>query len=73
VEVQFTPEQQVQLTQIAARAATVPAELVTGAALRLLQEDARFHATVREGIAQAAAAADCSPSAIPASMISYKM
>jgi predicted transcriptional regulator len=45
MEVHFTPEQETQLSQIAAHAGTD--------ALRLLQEDARYLAAVREGIAQA--------------------
>ena len=53
MEVHFTPEQEVQLAQIAATARTVPERLVKDAALRLLQEDARFRVAVREGIAQA--------------------
>jgi len=53
MEVSFTPEQEAQLAQIAAIAGTEPERLVKDAALRLLQEDARFRAAVREGIAQA--------------------
>lgn len=53
MEVHFTPEQETQLSQIAARSGTDPERLVEAAALRLLQEEARFHAAVREGIAQA--------------------
>lgn len=49
----FTPEQEAQLAQIATTAGTDPEHLVKDAALRLLQEDARFRAAVREGIAQA--------------------
>ena len=49
----FTPEQQAQLAQLATKAGTDPKHLVMDAALRLLAEDARFRATVREGIAQA--------------------
>jgi predicted transcriptional regulator len=49
VEVHFTPEQETQLSQIATRAE----RLVKDAALRLLQEEARLRAAVREGIAQA--------------------
>jgi predicted transcriptional regulator len=54
MEVHFTPEQEAQLSQIAAKAGTDPERLVKDAALRLLLEDARFRATVREGVAQAA-------------------
>jgi predicted transcriptional regulator len=53
MDVHFTPEQETQLAQIAAKAGTDPERLVKDAALRLLQEDARFRAAVREGIAQA--------------------
>jgi predicted transcriptional regulator len=53
MEVQFTPEQEAQLAQIATTAGTAPERLVKDAALRLLQEDARFRVAVREGIAQA--------------------
>ena len=52
MEVHFTPEQEAQLTQIAAKEGADAERLVKDAALRLL-EDARFHAAVREGIAQA--------------------
>ena len=53
MEVYFTPEQEVQLAQIATTAGTDAERLVKDAALRLLEEDARFRAAVREGIAQA--------------------
>jgi predicted transcriptional regulator len=53
MEVQFTPEQQAQLAQIATKAGTGAEQLVKDAALRLLNEEARFRAAVREGIAQA--------------------
>jgi predicted transcriptional regulator len=53
MNVYFTPEQESQLAQIANMAGTDPERLVKDAALRLLQEDARFRAAVREGIAQA--------------------
>jgi len=53
MEVQFTPEQEAQLAQIATHAGTDPARLVKDAALRLLEQEARFRAAVREGIAQA--------------------
>jgi predicted transcriptional regulator len=52
MEVHFTPEQETQLSHIAAQAGTDPARLVKDAALRLL-EDVRFRAAVREGIEQA--------------------
>jgi predicted transcriptional regulator len=53
MEVHFTPEQEAQLAQIATNAGTDAERLVKDAALRLLEEDARFRAAVREGIAQA--------------------
>jgi len=53
MEVPFTPEQEAQLAQIAATTGTDPERLVKDAALRLLQENARFRAAVREGVAQA--------------------
>ena len=53
MEVHFPPEQEAQLAQIATKAGTDAERLVKEAALRLLQEDARFRAAVREGIAQA--------------------
>ena len=53
MEVPFTPEEEAQLRQIAAKAGTDAERLVKDAALRLLQEEARFRAAVREGIAEA--------------------
>jgi predicted transcriptional regulator len=53
MELHFTPEQEAQLARIASQEGTDAERLVKQAALRLLQEDARFHAAVREGIAQA--------------------
>jgi predicted transcriptional regulator len=53
MELHFTPEQEAQLAQIASQEGTDAERLVKEAALRLLQEDARFRAAVREGIAQA--------------------
>ena len=53
IEVHFTPEQEAQLSQIASQAGTEPERLVMDAALRLLQEDARFRAAGRESVAQA--------------------
>ena len=53
MEVHFTPEQEAQLAQIATKEGTDAKELVKDAALRLLEQDARFRAAVREGIAQA--------------------
>jgi hypothetical protein len=48
MEVHFTPEQETQLSQIAAHAGTDTERLVKDAALRLLQEEARFRAAVRK-------------------------
>jgi predicted transcriptional regulator len=53
MQVRFTPEQEAQLAQIACREGTDVEHLVKDVALRLLEEDARFRAAVREGIAQA--------------------
>jgi len=53
MEVHFSPEQEAQLAQIAMQAGASAERLVQDAALRLLQEDARFRAAVREGITQA--------------------
>ena len=53
MEVHFTPEQEAQLAQIATTTGTDAERLVKDAALRVLEEDARFRAAVREGIAQA--------------------
>jgi predicted transcriptional regulator len=53
MEVRFTPEQEAQLSLIATKAGTDPERLVQDAALRLLEEDARFRAAVRHGVEQA--------------------
>ena len=53
MQVHFTPDQEAQLTQIANKAGTDAERLVKDAALRLLEEDTRFRAAVRQGIAQA--------------------
>ncbi len=53
VEVHFTPEEEAQLSQVAAHAGKDAEQLVKDAALRLLEEDARFRAAVRKGIEQA--------------------
>jgi hypothetical protein len=47
MEVHFTPEQETQLSQIAAHAGTDAERLVKDAALRLLQEDARLEQMLR--------------------------
>jgi predicted transcriptional regulator len=53
MEVNFTPEQEARLSQLAAYAGTDTEQLVKDAALRLVEEDAEFRAGVRRGIAQA--------------------
>jgi len=53
MEVDFSPEQLQQLSQIAAHVGTDTEHLVKDAALRLVEENAKFRAAVREGIAQA--------------------
>jgi predicted transcriptional regulator len=53
MEVHFTPEQEAQIEQIASKSGTDAEQLVKDAALRLLEEDARFRAAVRVGIEQA--------------------
>lgn len=53
MEVHFTPEQEAQLSQIAINTGIDAERLVKDAALRLIQEDARFRTAVREGVAQA--------------------
>jgi predicted transcriptional regulator len=52
MQLDFTPEQEAKLTQIATRAGTNPEHLVMDAALCLLAEDARYQAAVRKGVAQ---------------------
>lgn len=53
MEVRFTPEQEARLSKIATREGLDPEELVKDAALRLLEDDARFRAGVRKGVEQA--------------------
>lgn len=53
MEVHFTQEQEDQLSQIAAHAGTDTEHLVKDAALRLVEENARFRAAVQEGITAA--------------------
>ena len=53
MQVHFTPEQEERLTEIAANAGTDAERFVKEAALRLLEEDARFRLAVQEGIVQA--------------------
>jgi predicted transcriptional regulator len=51
MEVDFTPEQEAQLSQLAMQRGTNVARLVKEAVLYLLDEDTRFSAAVREGFA----------------------
>jgi predicted transcriptional regulator len=53
MEVHFTPEQEAQLFHIANHNGTDAEQLVRDAALRLLQDDARFREGVERGIAAA--------------------
>ena len=53
MQVEFTAEQVRQLSKIAAHAGMDPENLVNEAALRLVEEDARFLAAVQRGIDQA--------------------
>jgi len=53
MEVRFTPEEEARLARIAAQEGVKSTELVKGAALRLLEDDARFRAGVRKGVEQA--------------------
>ena len=52
MEVRFTPEEEARLARIATQEGVNPTELVKGAALRLVEEDARFRAGVRKGVEQ---------------------
>lgn len=53
MEVQFTPEQEMRLGQIASVEGVELACLVQNAALMLIEDDQRFRAGVRKGIEQA--------------------
>lgn len=53
MEVDFTPEQEAQLSQIARRRGSDSRHLVKDAALRLLDEDRRFREGVERGLAAA--------------------
>jgi predicted transcriptional regulator len=53
MEVQFTPEQESQLAQMATEAGTAPERLVTTVIARYLTEETRFLAAVEKGIAAA--------------------
>jgi predicted transcriptional regulator len=54
MEVHFTSEQETRLSQIASHSGTDTEQLVKHAALRLLEEDARFRAAVKKGLDAAA-------------------
>jgi len=53
MEVHFTAEQEARLSKIATHEGIDPVQLVKDAALRLLEDDARFRAAVRKGVQQA--------------------
>jgi len=53
MEVHFTPEEEARLSEIATHAGKHAEQLVKDAAMRLLEDDARFRAAVRKGIEQA--------------------
>lgn len=53
MEVHLTPEQQSHLAQIAARAGTDPERLAASVVARYLDEEARFIAAVKKGLAAA--------------------
>jgi SOS response regulatory protein OraA/RecX len=53
MEVPFTADKEAQLVRMATKSGTDALHLVKDAALRLLEEDARFRAAVKEAIAQA--------------------
>jgi predicted transcriptional regulator len=54
MEVQLTVEQEAQLEQLANKSGTNPEALALRAVLRMLEDDARFHAGVRAGLDDAA-------------------
>jgi predicted transcriptional regulator len=53
MEVHFTPEQQAQLSKLATEEGVDAEKLVQDAALRLIDDDERFRASVRKGLEQA--------------------
>jgi predicted transcriptional regulator len=53
MEVRFTADQEERLSEIANREGVDTEKLVKDAALRLLEDDARFRAGVRKGVEQA--------------------
>jgi len=50
MELQFTVEEEARLVEIAAHSGKLAEQLVKGAALEILENDARFRAAVRQGI-----------------------
>jgi len=53
MEVHFTPEQEAQLSQMAAKAGTNPERLVKDILVRYLDDEAQFLTAVEKGIAAA--------------------
>ena len=53
MEIHFTPEEEALLSKIATHIGTDPEQMIKDAALRLLEEDARFLDAVQRGIAEA--------------------
>ena len=53
MEVQFTPEQEAQLTRMATKAGTNPERFVKDVLVRYLDNEARFLAAVEKGISAA--------------------
>jgi predicted transcriptional regulator len=53
MEVQFTPEQQLQLVNLASKFGTAPDKFVTNLVARYLDEEAHFFAAVEKGLAAA--------------------
>jgi len=53
MKIDFTPEQEAKLANLASEQGVVKEELVRDAAVRLIEEDARFRGAVRQGIEQA--------------------
>ena len=53
MEVHFTPQQESQLVEIAARAGTNPQQLVTDVVVRYLEGEREFISAVERGIAAA--------------------
>ena len=53
MKIDFTPEQEAKLEHLASEQGVVTEKLVKDAAVRLIEEDARFRTAVRKGIEQA--------------------